>query len=320
MRSQETVCVMKESWDYLILLDACRYDYFEQSWKDYLPAGSLVCRWSVGSCTVEWRDRSFPDFYPDVIYVSSNPYINSLHPVSSFWGREHFHQVVDVWRTGWEETKGTVCPETVSRAALGALKQDPKKRMIIHYLQPHAPYLGFGCDCAGFPQPDVDRGRVLMGTTVGTGGGKWRRRLYRMLERWVRKSRWGGNHPDWKLAQWLRMPPRSPMDAVRRRYGVEGLRRAYQENLQIVLGEVSRILPYLKGRIVVTSDHGELLGEGGNFSHEKDSEDPTLRRIPWWEYHQDTALDIPVRAEEHAEPSPEQEDEIQKRLRDLGYL
>jgi hypothetical protein len=310
---------MEESWDYLIVLDACRYDYFEKLWRHYLPAGNLERRKSVGSCTVEWRDRSFDGYYPDVVYVSSNPYINSIKPVASFWGREHFHQVVDVWLTGWQKQEGTVPPDTVSQAALRTRRQYPEKRMIIHYLQPHAPYLGFGSDCEGFPEPDVEQGTVLMGTNREHSKGGLRRRLYRVIYRRIRKSRFWGNHPDWKLAQMLGLPPKSPMDAVRRRYGTEGLRRAYQENLQIVLAEVGRLLRYLKGRIVVTSDHGELLGEGRSFSHEKNSDDPILREIPWWSCFQESALEMPFLKEEMEEPVQE-ENAIEKRLRDLGYL
>jgi len=27
--------IMEEEWDYLIILDACRYDYFLALWKNY---------------------------------------------------------------------------------------------------------------------------------------------------------------------------------------------------------------------------------------------------------------------------------------------
>ncbi len=67
--------VMNEDWDHLIVLDACRYDYFEKVWQKYLP-GKLRKKLSVGSTTVEWRDKTFTDYYGDVVYISSNPYIS----------------------------------------------------------------------------------------------------------------------------------------------------------------------------------------------------------------------------------------------------
>lgn len=69
-------------------------------------------------------------------------------------------------------------------------------------------------------------------------------------------------------SDWL--PPASPMDALRRRYGVNDLRRAYRENLIIVLEHVTRLCYELlhykpAGQIVITADHGELLGEKGRY-------------------------------------------------------
>lgn len=311
--------VMEESWDCLIVLDACRYDYFEQLWRHYLPGGRLECRRSPGSCTDEWRKRSFPGYYEDVVYVSSNPYINSQSSVAGFRGGEHFYRVVDVWQFGWEANRGTVLPETVTQEALRALHQYPGKRFIIHYLQPHAPYLSFGSECAGFPRPDVEKEDVLRGTVLGRPSGGIRRKIYRKMYHWLKHTRFLGNHPDWMLAEILRLPPLSPMDAVRRKYGCEGLRRAYRENLEIVLRQVGTLIDYLKGRIVITSDHGELLGERRSYSHGLDSDDPVLRTVPWWTTYTEACREIPPLPELPGRPVLE-EDVIQKRLKDLGYL
>ena len=76
----------------------------------------------------------------------------------------------------------------------------------------------------------------------------------------------------WELRRWLGLPPASPMDAIRRKCGVNGLRKAYRENLTIVLEHVAKLCNELlhhkpPARIVFTSDHGELLGENGKYSH-----------------------------------------------------
>lgn len=314
------VHIMEEEWDYLILLDACRYDYFEKIYPKFFAGGQLSCRKSVGGCTKEWRDRSFPGRYEEVVYVSSNPYINSRKAVEGFWGKEHFHQVIDVWQSGWKSDSGTVPPQIVTEEALRAIQIWPAKRVLIHYLQPHAPYLGFGSDCAGFPRPDIEKENVLRGTVCRQRPARIRGKIYWKLHHWVKTKRIFGNHPDWLLAHLLALPPLSPMDAVRRRYGKKGLRRAYQENLEIVLKEVARLLPYLKGKIVVTSDHGELLGEGGSYSHEPNSENPFLRNIPWWTMDKQSACPLPAMTEEPAMPVPPEEETVEKRLKDLGYL
>lgn len=44
-------------------------------------------------------------------YISANPYINSKVAVGGFNAKNHFHRIVDVWRTGWDGELGTVHPK-----------------------------------------------------------------------------------------------------------------------------------------------------------------------------------------------------------------
>jgi len=60
--------VMEEHWDYLIILDACRYDYFAVMWKNYFD-GELEKRVSLASGTLKWCLESFKGYFPDVIYI-----------------------------------------------------------------------------------------------------------------------------------------------------------------------------------------------------------------------------------------------------------
>lgn len=318
--TDKAVRIMEESWDVLILLDACRYDYFEKIRQTHLPEGSLSCRQSTGSATVEWRDQSFPDVYQDVVYVSSNPYINSQKAVEGFLGADHFFRVVDVWKTGWDPVKGTVLPEIVTREALKAVRDFPEKRLIIHYLQPHAPYLKFGADCAGFPIPDVASERVLRGAGEDQPKTRMQAKIYGRLYPAVKKMSFLGNHPDWILSQLLGLPPCSPMDVVRRKYGKQGLRKAYEQNLSTVLEETARLIRYLSGDLVITSDHGEYLGEDRCYSHFSGSDSPYLRNVPWWTFHKEKKESFPDLNADSTESPEIGNDEIQKRLRDLGYL
>ena len=64
------------------------------------------------------------------------------------------------------------------------------------------------------------------------------------------------------------LPPVSPMDVVRRVYGKNGLREAYKENLRIVLDYLAKLCKKFSGnKIIITADHGELLGEEGAYEH-----------------------------------------------------
>jgi len=42
---------------------------------------------------------------------------------------------------------------------------------------------------------------------------------------------------------------------------------AYKENVVFVLEAVEKLLPYLEGKVIVSSDHGEAFGEEGKFGH-----------------------------------------------------
>jgi hypothetical protein len=317
MNEIETIKIMQEKWDYLIVLDACRYDYFEKTWEKFLPAGNLSCKKSTGSSTQEWRNKSFLDNYDDVVYVSANPYINSKHSVMNFDGQEHFSEIFDVWATDWDDKAGTVSPKNVTKVALKATKEFPQKRLIIHFLQPHAPYLGFASDCAGFLPSKVQDESVMRETINAQKNAPIREALFKLFlpvfKRYVKGK------SDWFLAQVLQLPPLSPMDAVRRKYKKAGLIRAYQENLDFVLQEVNTLLNYLKGKIVITSDHGELLGENGDYSHSPGSSNPILLNIPWFVLEKQSAEPINPTQPDSVN-SPITSSQIEERLKALGYL
>jgi hypothetical protein len=113
---------MNRSWDNLIILDACRYDVFKYKFekettffKNY--KFSLEKVYSRGSSTPEFLLENFAGGrYEDVIYITANPYVYTLLP------RNTFFKVIHLWRTHWDE--------------------DPGKRLIIHFMQPHPPFIG----------------------------------------------------------------------------------------------------------------------------------------------------------------------------------
>lgn len=65
--------ITEGKWDILIILDACRYDFFRKVYGNYLP-GHLKKRKSRGSGTTEWLAKTFKEVY-DITYISANPYV-----------------------------------------------------------------------------------------------------------------------------------------------------------------------------------------------------------------------------------------------------
>ena len=95
-------------------------------------------------------------------------------------------------------------------------------------------------------------------------------------------TRLAGVSPLWKIREFLNLPATSPLEAVRRKVGDVGLREAYADNLRFVLRYVAKIVEDLPGVTIVTSDHGERLGEGKRYSHPPGLFDPLLIEIPWF--------------------------------------
>lgn len=319
--------IINEKWDYLIILDACRYDYFEQHRKNFLKDGTLKCRQSVGSCTNEWRDRSFPDRYEDIVYISANPQICSSTDIYGYCAGDHFASVVEIWKNNWNKEIGTVLPSTMTDETLNVLRNDivRDKRVIIHYLQPHAPYLSLKTSARGHTVADMSqrKGPIKLSSEIKHSAIK--KLLYKLSYGIFKHTSLLGNHPDWKLRKFFNFPPRTPMEHLLQKYTVEDLRAAYTENVISVLSEVSRLIKYLSGHIVITSDHGEFLGENNCFSHPENCDHPIIRNVPWLEITRTQptqSLDPETTRSEGIHPTASEklsEEAILERLRDLGY-
>ncbi|WP_136718384.1 hypothetical protein [Halorientalis salina] len=129
----------EEDWDNLLLLDACRYDTFA-SVHD-LP-GQLDARHTDSSSTIEFLKRYVDEQdLTDTVYVTANP--QHYRKQERDYISADFHDVIEVWQEdGWDDAFRTVRPETVADAAERAADRYPDKRLLVHFLQPHYPYIG----------------------------------------------------------------------------------------------------------------------------------------------------------------------------------
>lgn len=134
--NERGVLIMEEDWDNLIILDACRYDAFCEA-QDI--ASEVEKRESVASETTRFLKFNFSgQDLRDTVYVTANPNI------ARHWDDidTRFYEIDNLWRTKWDDEQGTVSPETVTEVAIQRHDQFPNKRLIVHYLQPHAPFIG----------------------------------------------------------------------------------------------------------------------------------------------------------------------------------
>ncbi|MGM0718393.1 MAG: hypothetical protein ACQET5_14755 [Halobacteriota archaeon] len=240
----EAVRVMDEDWDTMIVLDACRADYFERT-VDLDRFDQYQARISLGSHSSEWTRRNFQgQSFGDTVYVSANPH-------TSLEAGDAFHRVVELWETDTDEEAGVVLPDAVVNATVEAHEKYPNKRLIAHFMQPHGPFIG---------------------------------------------SEIGDDHAN-ESEYW----------------------RAYSENLVHVMQYVDELLEAIPGKTVVTADHGQAYASGlteklGIGGHKPRLRFPSLVEIPWAVREGERRE---IRADETSEATGEQ---IQNRLRDLGYV
>lgn len=62
---------------------------------------------------------------------------------------------------------------------------------------------------------------------------------------------------------------------------VRDVKQAYHQCLDLVLGEVDRLVEHMNGDLVVTADHGEAFGESGIYGHPPWAHSRQLIDVPW---------------------------------------
>lgn len=239
--------IMNEDWDNLILLDACRYDIFDQ--VNYLE-GDLEHRISKASQSEEFCEEYFEgEAFHDTVYVTANAYgarvsQNTFHDIHVTFGEDY--------RRGHCEGRA---PDMVKDTAIEAYENHPNKRIILHFMQPHGPYIG--------PKAEDLRARLR---DKGIEFVAWDR-----SDETTNSDDVVGNL----------------MHAAQQEYiSNDQLLEVYIENLKIVLEHVEDLITTLGGKTIVSSDHGELLGEEKilvprSYSHPKRTYVRELRKVPW---------------------------------------
>lgn len=155
------VDIFAQDWDNLLLLDACRHDLFAEVAD--LP-GETDSVESRGSATREFLQGNFHGReLLDTVYVTASPMLSRHRDEIDV----QFHDIVNVWQDpGWDEQFRTVLPETVRNATLDAAERYPDKRLLVHFMQPHFPFVGptgreqFDLDSGNFQWEDTATGRL----------------------------------------------------------------------------------------------------------------------------------------------------------------
>lgn len=135
------VNIFDRDWDLLIILDACRVDAIEEVADEYQFIDTVDTFTSLGSNSKEWLTRNFTSEFLDEIdetaYITGNPFSEKL------LNKKDWFSVQEVWKTAWDSKEGTIHPRPITDCAISILRERRPERMILHYMQPHTPFIGF---------------------------------------------------------------------------------------------------------------------------------------------------------------------------------
>lgn len=266
--------VMNKDWDNLLILDACRYDIFPEHSEIEGEYRTVVSR---GNDSRSFIHKNFSNReLHDTIYVTANPFVENISD-------DVFFRVVykDLFEH-WDENLNTIPPDAVVEQVLRVNEKYPNKRIISHFMQPHAPYIG-------------EKSRSS-------------------------KKRFGKFNPDIDQKGEFEVPEANIPEAIQNNLISESeLEELYRENLDVVLDEAEKLVNCLDGKSVLTSDHGELLGDRlfgrKRYGHSRYHTNE-LRRVPWFTANFDDRRDI-------TKGDPQSFDALSnrdQRLQALGYI
>lgn len=298
MKHGKGVDFVSEDWDTMIILDACRFDTFKN--RHSFERGHLESRISRGSNSWMFVKENFEGKQlHDTVYVSANPWSAKLDEGT-------FHASI-LLHHEWDAEERTVMPEDVTEAAKDAHERFPNKAIIVHYMQPHTPY-------------------------IGEKGQKIREQLPRRHRGW---HKYNGLQRDgigpYQGTKEKLLDGMSVWDGVREGHITHRqLEEAYEENFDIVSEYAADLIDSVSGKVVVTADHGELLGDTvfpfrkPQYSHPYYVKSLALCQVPWFvtehEERRTIETDPPVGKEGINDAMLDESDIVKQRLRDFGYL
>jgi len=260
--------IYEREWDLLIILDACRVDLMKEVQNDFEFITNVDQVRSVDTMTREWMRGNFNTDYADemaeTVYICGNPLSQRV------LAGNDFKLLDEVWKYSWDDTIGTLPPRPITDRAILAARSRSPNRMIVHYMQPHYPFI---------PQPELDHGIELNKFGELPWDNVWDRLRKGELEQ---SEVWDG----------------------------------YRDNLLHVLNDVELLLRNIdKNTVIITSDHGNGIGEWGVYGHPIHIPIDEIQSVPWI---MTTAMDEMTRRPDEVEQSSA-EVPVEEQLKHLGY-
>lgn len=260
-----------KDWDILVIIDACRFDLFQEfapQHEVYDKFESVQSVYSHASSSKEWLTKTFVEGPHDEVrntsYITANGFTSEI-------GQVDFNELKEVWRYGIHPEHHLVTPEPVTDAAVNCYRNTNSDKYIIHYSQPHAPFL----HCSGKYDSAKDEPGATQNVWDGLKEGRYNR-----TEVW----------------------------------------EDYGENLLTVLDHVDALVEDFSGKIVVSADHGNCLGEYGIYGHPSHCPVPSVREVPWAVAEGNGKRKYQPTDSDRSEFERSDDEDIKEHLSDLGYF
>jgi len=241
---QEPTSIWDREWDLLIVLDACRAGWLSAVSAEYQILSEVGSIYSVGSHSAEWINNTFSERYEEQIqnctYVTANHHSKWMNP-------DRFARFEDV--TNYEaDGKPLPAPpaHVVSDQAIRVGRNMNWDKMIVHYMQPHIPFI----------RHTGDNYKKIFSQVDGSRRNK---------------------HDDHSVDIY-------EFDLLRRgEIDFDTFWKAYKETLITVLDDLKTLLTSIDAeKVVISADHGNAVGEFGIYGH-KNVALPAIREVPWCE-------------------------------------
>jgi len=281
--------IHNSNWDILVVIDACRYDYFARYYKEVFSNGKLKKVITPSVWTFGWIVETFGNkYWNDIVFLKNwvSGYILSEEEKKNGtkkwiitdiikrlkyqrYAKSDLFNVVIKMQEGVEYS--TLHPKVTYDYACDAIKDYPNKRIIVSFRQVHEPYIGW-----------LEKGMVKDEQQTWRRGNsifkKFKRLVYINVLQKILTS-----EQIWTIIDKFGLPSNGSVGKVWVKKGWDEVRKGYIDDLILVLEYIKKIAnKYPNKKIAVTSDHGELLGEYGRFGHSTNRRYKEIIEVPWF--------------------------------------
>lgn len=279
--------VFTRDWELLLVLDACRVDAIEEVAPEYDFIDAVDSIWSVGSSSDEWAAKTYTTDYlskiRETLLVSTNPLVlqalrEQKYPPVGY--------SVPLMFADWDVVDENDLGEFLHIGEHHYKKYDlpPSPELMTEHAIKAARRFDFGRTIVHYMQPHIPHGAAA----------------------------YAEERPPTDLEA-------DPWQCIRNgAVDREDVWENYLDNLRITLDSIEILLKNIDAeKVVITADHGDLIGECGAYGHPAGFVHPAVKKVPWVVT---SASDEGTRSPDIELPRRQSDTDVEDQLRTLGYL